>query len=275
MSVTERLRDHPHPLLASVRADPGGETDFWARVARERAPLIEPNPAQAGYSIVTYVFPMPPDARHVVVGAGFGENRDNVMDQIPGTNVAYASYSCRNDLRTSYSFAPDAPPISFDEATEAELKEIRAFWDGFTPASDPHHREHFVSRAGEGLPDDITSFVSLSDAPDESIVYKRPGVARGWIDRHDFASALMENQRRVWVYTPPGYKDGDQTYPLLVAFDGGQALCRIPTQRILDNLLADGRIRPMVAVFIDNPTPESRNTELPCNETFARFIEDE
>jgi enterochelin esterase-like enzyme len=275
MTVAERLRDHVHPNLAALRANPAGECDFWAWIARERAPLIEPNPARPGYSIVTYVFPKPPDARYVVVGAGFGENRDNVMDQIPGTNVAFASYSCRNDLRTSYSFAPDAPLISFDEADEAELKTIRAFWEGFTPASDPHHREHFVSSAGEGLPPDITSFLSLSDAPDESIVHKRPGIARGWIDRHNFASALMDNERRLWVYTPPGYKDGDQAYPLLVAFDGGQAVSRIPTHRILDNLLADRRIRPVVAVFIDNPTPESRNTELPCNKTFARFIEEE
>jgi enterochelin esterase family protein len=275
MAVAERLRDHVHPLLAAVRADPAGENDFWARVARERAPLIESDPARPGHSIVTYVFPAPAGARRVVVQPGFGEARDHVMDRIAGTNVLWASYSYRNDVRTSYSFAPDAPLISFDGANEAELKELRAFWEGFTPAADPHHREHFVSRAGEGLPDDIISFVSLSDAPDESIVHKRPGVTRGWIDRHAFVSPLMDNERRIWVYTPPGYKAGDQTYPLLVAFDGGWALSRVPTQRILDNLLADGRIRPVITVFIDNPTPESRNVELPCNETFARFIEEE
>jgi enterochelin esterase family protein len=44
---------------------------------------------------------------------------------------------------------------------------------------------------------------------------------------------------------------------------------------MLDNLLADGAIAPVVAVFIDNPTPDSRNTELPCSETFARFFEEE
>ncbi len=275
MTVAERLRDHVHPLLASLRADPALEPDFWARIARDRAPLIEPNPARPGQSIVTYIFPAPPGARHVTVQPGFGQAPDHVMDQIPGTNVCWATFSYRNDARTSYSFAPDAPLISFDEANEAELKELLAFWQDFKPAADPHHREHFVSRAGEGLPDDITSFVSLSDAPDESIVHKRPDVTRGWIDRHAFVSALMDNERRIWVYTPPGYKDGDQAYPLLVAFDGGWALSRIPTQRLLDNLLADGRIRPAVAVFIDNPTPKSRNEELPCNETFARFIEEE
>jgi enterochelin esterase family protein len=85
----------------------------------------------------------------------------------------------------------------------------------------------------------------------------------------------MGNERNIWVYTPPGYASGDESYPLLVAFDGGWALTRVPTQRLLDNLLADGRIKPVIAVFIDNPTPDSRNVELPCNESFARFVEEE
>ena len=276
MAVAERLRDHLHPLLAAVRADPASEAAFWARLADERAPLIEPDPARPGHSIVTYVFPAPGEARHVTVQAGFGDARDHVMDRLPGTSLCWASYSYRNDVRTSYGFMVDAPLVPFNEANEAELKQLLDFWQTHTRTPDPHHREHFVSRAGEGQPDLVTSFLSLGEAPDETVVQKRPGIARGWIDAHSFASALMANERRVWIYTPPGYQEaGERTYPLLVAFDGGMALSQIPTQRILDNLLADGRISPVVAVFIDNPTPDSRNVELPCNETFARFIEQE
>jgi enterochelin esterase family protein len=275
MAVAERLRDHLHPWLASLRDDPSGEAAFWARVAAERAPLIEPDPARPGHSIVTYVFPAPPGARHVVAQPGFGQAPEHVMERTPGTNVCWASYSYRNDVRTSYSFAPDAPLIAFDRADATELAQLNAFWATAKPAADPHHREHFVSRAGDGLPDDVISFLSLGEAPDESVVHKRPDVARGWIERHEFTSPLMGNTRRIWVYTPPGYGEGGAAYPLLVAFDGGSALSRIPTQRILDNLLADRRMRPAIAVFIDNATAVSRNVELPCNETFARFIEAE
>jgi enterochelin esterase-like enzyme len=221
------------------------------------------------------VFPLPAGAMHVVVQPGFGDGPDNLMDQVAGTNICHASYSYRNDARTSYSFASDMPLIRFDDASEAELEQLLAFFAKQAPASDPHHREHFVSRAGEGLPDDITSFVSLPDAPDDSLAQKRPDIPRGWIDRHTFRSDLIGNERNIWVYTPPGYASDHRAYPLLVAFDGGWALTRVPTQRLLDNLLADGRIRPAVAVFIDNPTGDSRNTELPCNETFAQFIEQE
>lgn len=276
MSVAERLPDHIHPLVALLRDRAIDEAGFWARVAEAGAPLVEPHATSPGHSLVTYVFAAPADARHVVVQPGFGEATDNLMRQVAGTNVCHASYSYRNDVRTSYSFAPDMPLISFNDATVAELKQLMAFFDTFTPASDPHHREFFVSRAGEGRPDDVSSFLSLSDAPDERLAYKRADIARGWIDRREFRSGLMGNERNIWIYTPPGYADsGDAAYPLLLAFDGGWALTRVPTQRLLDNLLADGRIKPTIAVFIDNPTPDSRNLELPCNETFARFVAEE
>ena len=275
MAVAERLPDHIHPLVAALIRDPTGEADFWGRIEQARTPLIEPNPATPGHSIVTYVFRAPAEAKRVVVQAGVGETRGNVMDRVAGTNVCHASYSYRNDVRTSYSFGADVPLISWDDASEAELKELMAFFDTFMPLQDPHHRESFVSRAGEGNPDFVGSFVSLPDAPDEQIVQTRHGIAHGRIERHTFRSELMGNERRIWVYTPPGYEAGDQVYPVLVAFDGGWALTRVPTHRLLDNLLADGLIPPVVAVFIDNPTPDSRNHELPCNETFARFIEEE
>jgi len=64
-------------------------------------------------------------------------------------------------------------------------------------------------------------------------------------------------------------------YPMLVAFDGGGSLTLTPIHQTIENLIAEGRIRPMVAVFVDNPTPTSRNDELPCSEPFARFLETE
>ena len=86
----------------------------------------------------------------------------------------------------------------------------------------------------------------------------------------------MGNERRIWVYTPPGYEPGSRPYPVLLAFDGGASLTMMsPVHRILENLQTEGKIRPMVAVFVDNPTPTSRGDELACSEPFARFIETE
>jgi enterochelin esterase-like enzyme len=273
--VAERLVSHLHPRLAALRDAPGDEAVFWERMAEERNPLIEPDPASPHHSLVTYVFP-DPDARHVVMNPGFGELVDNVMERIPGTAVWHAAYRYRNDVRATYSFAANLPAVSFRDSDEAKWAEFRAFFvDAPPPSPDPNARETFISRAGEGLPDNVASILSLPGAPDQAITAKRLGIARGHIEAHRLTSTVMGNERRVWVYTPPGYAPGERRYPMLVLFDGGAALSLMPTHRLLDNLLADGRIGPMVAVFVDNATDTSRNHELPCSEDFARFIETE
>ncbi len=125
--VAERLVGHLHPRLAALRDAPGGEAAFWERMAEERTPLIEPDPASPYHSLVTYVFP-DPDARHVVMNPGFGELVDNVMERIPGTAVWHAAYRYRNDVRATYSFAANLPAVSFRDPDEAKWAEFRAFF---------------------------------------------------------------------------------------------------------------------------------------------------
>jgi enterochelin esterase-like enzyme len=273
--AAERVADHLHPRLATLVGDPAGEAAFWDEIAQARTPLVEPDQTP-GYSVVTYVLAMPENASHVAVSPGFGEARDNVMERIAGTNVLHAAYRCRNDLRTHYAFFPDIPLTPFQEATDAEIAEMMAYWREHPPIEDPHRRHHFLIRYSGFAPDVDTSVLELPDAPDQSQVSYRKGVARGSIELHPFRSEILGNERRIWIYTPPGYDPTrDEPYPVLVAFDGGSALSTMPTQHILDDLIADGRIRSHVGVFVDNATDTSRNDDLPCSEPFARFVEEE
>jgi enterochelin esterase-like enzyme len=274
MPIAERVADHVHPLLAALAADPAGEGAFWERMAAEKTPLIEPDPQTPGHSLVTYVFELPEGAKYVVVSAGAGRNpADNVMDVIAGTRIAHAAYRYRNDVRATYGFAVDAPLADPEQMSDAEWKAVLDQLMAATPVHDPHGRELFVSRAGEGNPDNVASIVSLTDAPAQPFVQRRPDVPHGKVDREDaFKSEILGNERRIWVYTPPGYEAGGAAYPMLVAFDGGGSLTVSPIHRTIENLVAEGRIRPMVAVFVDNPTPTSRNDELPCSEPFASFL---
>jgi enterochelin esterase family protein len=275
MTIAERVTGHVHPHLAALAADPSGEAAFWARMAAERTPLVERDPARPGHSLVTYVFALPEGARHVVANPGFDAGAtDGLMDQVAGTTVCHATFRYRDDVRTHYSFAPDQPLASWRESDLATWTALRAFMKDFTPAPDPHHRTWSVSRAGEGKPDVIASLLELPGAPAQPLIEKREGVARGEVSRQMFESAVMGNERRVWIYTPPGY-DPAARYPVLVAFDGGAALTRNHLNRVLDNLIADGRLTPLIAVLVDNATDTSRNVELPCSEDFARCLESE
>jgi len=94
----------------------------------------------------------------------------------------------------------------------------------------------------------------------------------GQSESFDLRSALMHDQRKVWVYTPPGYDPQAATpYRLLLLCDGFSYRTWVPTPLILDNLLHAGKIQPMVAVFVDNP-PSSRISDLQYNPRFAEFL---
>jgi enterochelin esterase family protein len=113
-------------------------------------------------------------------------------------------------------------------------------------------------------------------------------VPHGTLHTHFFTSkvaiGLPANQEQVMVYTPPGYDPhAKKPYPVLYLLHGwsGEAGDWTSLGRanfILDNLLAQGRIKPMVVVmptgygdisFVqngfniwDNPEPVEHNTQL-------------
>ena len=77
---------------------------------------------------------------------------------------------------------------------------------------------------------------------------------------------------RRFVYTP--HTDGTQAHRLglVLFFDGSQFIDSMGTTTLLDNLIADKLIPPVVAAFFDSP---DRNSEYPPNEKFQRFISSE
>ena len=56
-----------------------------------------------------------------------------------------------------------------------------------------------------------------------------------------FASSILGNERRVFVYTPPGYSTEHEPYGLLLLFDGSAYIQLVPTPTIMDNLLSEGK----------------------------------
>ena len=64
--------------------------------------------------------------------------------------------------------------------------------------------------------------------------------------------------RTVWVYVPAQYVPGTAA-PFIVAQDGYAYLNRLP--RVLDNLIADGRVPAMVAILVDNGGGDAQGSQ--------------
>ncbi len=73
---------------------------------------------------------------------------------------------------------------------------------------------------------------------------------------------LKMDRRRMMVYTPPGYEDGAQKYPVLYLLHGGGGdedawLTMGRANIIMDNLIAAGKAKPMIVVMPNGNATQS------------------
>ena len=86
--------------------------------------------------------------------------------------------------------------------------------------------------------------------------YDARNVPHGNVTRHIYHSGVTNGERELYVYTPPGYEPGGK-YPVLYLLGGSGEL---PSNwiydgranLIMDNLLAEGRARPMLIAIPNN-----------------------
>ena len=117
-----------------------------------------------------------------------------------------------------------------------------------------------------------SSFVELPAAPPQSWIVIQPDVPTGTLKQEKLRSENLKEERSVSIYTPPGYDPKNGSYGLLVLFDGQDYRGPMPIPTILDNLVAAKKIRPVVAILVDNQSEESRDRDLECYPPFADFL---
>jgi len=84
--------------------------------------------------------------------------------------------------------------------------------------------------------------------------YEMKDVPHGQVSQVWFPSPALKMERRMYVYTPPGYDAGTERYPVLYLLHGGggdedawTTLGR--ANMIFDNLIAQGKAKPMIVVM--------------------------
>jgi enterochelin esterase-like enzyme len=202
---------------------------------------------------------------------------DYRMTQIANTDVWYKTAKIDKRKRFIYRLVSNGPNLHASQEP-AGGDTFSTLWAG--SQIDPLNFNHWATDATDPDVPQHQGFsaVEMPDAPPQPWLAARKGVSAGSIERHQFASALLKNEREVGVYLPPGYSKTAKPYGLLVVFDedaylkSEKAAARVPTETILDNLISENRIPPMIAVFIDNGPGDARSRELPCNPTFADFL---
>lgn len=174
------------------------------------------------------------------------------------TDVWYKCWQMRDDLRFTYRFVLNV--ATGERYSEADVK------------LDPLSPHTIAVSYDDGATTTKFSFAAMPQALDESWIIKDPKVPAGTLEPHQLKSAILGQDRRIWVYTPPGYsKSAVNDYWLLVLFDGFFYQDSIPTPTILDNLIHARKIPPMIALLIDNPR-QSRLSDLTYNPLWIEFL---
>lgn len=107
---------------------------------------------------------------------------------------------------------------------------------------------------------DVSSVMSMFlVAGPQSLSYEVQRVPHGSVTKRWYASKGLQEDRRLTVYTPPGYESNKRKYPVLYLLHGmgGDEEAWMTLGRasqILDNLIAAGKAKPMIVVMPNGHT---------------------
>jgi len=139
-----------------------------------------------------------------------------------------------------------------------------AFWDGQQRVADPLN--------GNVTPDGLgheNHYLYMPGAHATNLTRRRRSVPHGTVTRHvlenDFC--LASRKRSVLLYQP----STDEPCPLLIVLDGQDYTRRARITNIVDNLIAQGRIRP-IALALPYHGQGARGVEYGCSELTLCFL---
>jgi enterochelin esterase-like enzyme len=205
----------------------------------------------------------------LLAAAPYQDDAAKPDESVPAsTNIRGAAYPrVHPDGRVTFRFkAPDAQKVVFgffdDQRYPAEKGED-GNWTATTRPQVPgfHYYRIFLDGAEVNDPGSETFFgtgkmTSGIEVPEKGVDYYLPkDVPHGEVRERSYFSKTTGSWRRIFVYTPPGYDaDREARHPVLyLQHGGGEDERGWPNQGrmafILDNLIAEGKAKPMLVVM--------------------------
>lgn len=190
-----------------------------------------------------------------------GEKREAEFKEgkVDGDTVSFVEIinAQGNDLRITYTGKLSGDEIKFTrQVGDFGKSEATAKRQGANASARPAAGQRGQGGRGgfggpiELKPDDKAAFPNPPGGFDKA----REGIAHGKLERVDYDSKTIGARRWMQVYTPPGYSK-DEKYPVLYLLHGIGGNEREEWAKggvanvILDNLIADKKIEPMILVL--------------------------
>jgi enterochelin esterase-like enzyme len=189
--------------------------------------------------------------------------------QPPQSLPALQSPEMNADNRVTFRFrSPNAKEVLFVREGEKPVpmqKDDQGVWSVTTGPLEPDFYGYSFEADGVSLIDPSNPLMKPNLLHTQSMVHV-PGpaslpwevndVPHGTIHHHFYRSGVVGDNRDFYVYTPPGYDPrAKQLYPVLCLLHGFSDDARAWTvvgraNVILDNLIAQGKAKPMIVVML-------------------------
>ncbi|MDD4033222.1 MAG: alpha/beta hydrolase-fold protein, partial [Bacteroidales bacterium] len=189
----------------------------------------------------------------------------------PGSpNNNFVAFQINPDGSATFRFmAPDAKKVELSGDLKADKIERaeNGLWTLTTaPKINPSVYRYFYMVDGMKVNDPRNPMVAdfrpmVEMVPEgELLFWQQKNVPHGLMSIVYYESSVTKSTRRMFIWTPPGYFAGSESLPTLyLMHGGGDNDTNWPGQGkagwILDNLLAEGKMVPMVVVMPDGSIP--------------------
>ncbi|MCE7041658.1 alpha/beta hydrolase-fold protein [Dyadobacter sp. CY312] len=183
------------------------------------------------------------------------------------TNIRTAQYpQILPDNRVVFRVkAPEAQKVQIDLGKKYEMKkDTGGYWMVTTDSIGKGFHYYSLLIDGVALADPASEtfygmgrMASGIEIPYRNgAYYSQKDVPHGDIRIKKYLSKASGSWREMYVYTPPGYDQSTEKYPVLYLLHGGGEdhrgwATQGKTDAILDNLISEGKAKPMVIVMLD------------------------
>lgn len=169
-------------------------------------------------------------------------------------------------------FAPQARQVAVVTGSTPDsyvshdmTKDARGIWSWKSAPLAPNLYEYFFDIDGFRSADTGSAYQKPQRQVNTSLILvpgsilDRRAVPHGDLLTVTYHSRALNSERQVYIWTPPGYRGKGQVLPVLYFYHGFgdtglSAIQQLRLPEIMDNLLAEGKIKPMLVVVPDTET---------------------
>ncbi|QDQ06207.1 alpha/beta hydrolase [Bacillus sp. BD59S] len=226
---------------------------FLHEIKSNHTPLIEQCPIESQHKLITYIWLGDQNTENVYVFGSFPgwDLSVSQLKRLLQTDIWYVTFRTNEHFISTYYFS------------------VNDFFENdWIKRSEQYQLDQFNKNTfGEGT--NKASLLNIEMEVKYSSRFPSTHYPSGKIETYSFHSTILNNTRKIHIYTPHDYSHTSHLQELLIVFDGKSFINNLSIAKTLNYLIYKKEIPSCIAVAID---PIDRLEELTYNDKMNAFL---